>query len=415
MKLISMILLCSVAFTLGITLPIGFFVQSQKKIISRLRSLSSSIIRSINKVNSKTSIDSTKLTAWSNSLRHSFESSSPLNKQNVLVKGPFFQGWLIRITDNANNCSCILIIGSFSGGGSLEYDEHYLFCGFCSTTQVFHADVFPDQNDVHVYGSPPLSPLNISWVSGQYGKFKFDTERCIANFAFKNIKLKVDISGRRPWSLKSNREGPEGWLGYTSLLPCHYYVYSVGSKCTYDISIAETNRYSGKGYAHIEGNHGTFFPSGWVWSQAIAKDNVASFSLVGGRFQIGPIAPMNWIFFVRIHNSTYIYRTTELDRVKYNINPHNATVEFTATSALGGHRVSVLITSTDKLDAFSPPIFTPSPSGFSNSPGCREIYTADTQVVLSEIDRETGEYKAVHRLQFPLTALEFGGTILFGQ
>jgi hypothetical protein len=36
----------------------------------------------------------------------------------------------------------------------------------------------------------------------------------------------------------------------------------------------------GRGLAHIEGNHGTFFPEGWVWSQAVSEDNTASLGLV---------------------------------------------------------------------------------------------------------------------------------------
>eukprot|EP00596_Hydrurales_sp_CCMP1899_P001734 CAMPEP_0119054648 /NCGR_PEP_ID=MMETSP1177-20130426/75217_1 /TAXON_ID=2985 /ORGANISM="Ochromonas sp, Strain CCMP1899" /LENGTH=97 /DNA_ID=CAMNT_0007034965 /DNA_START=1035 /DNA_END=1325 /DNA_ORIENTATION=- len=96
-----------------------------------------------------------------------------------------------------------------------------------------------------------------------------------------------------------------------------------------------TTEYTGKGYTHIEGNHGSFFPSGWVWSQAILEDNKASFGLTAGKFEIGAIEPMTFILFVRKGDKRTIFRTTGLDDIRYTVDGIVGFVNITAYS-LGG-------------------------------------------------------------------------------
>eukprot|EP01037_Dinobryon_pediforme_P040184 gene40184-49202_t len=56
----------------------------------------------------------------------------------------------------------------------------------------------------------------------------------------------------------------------------------VGSRCSYEVQTfgdridskgLSSDRITGQGYAHIEGNHGSFFPEGWTWCQGIAPSN----------------------------------------------------------------------------------------------------------------------------------------------
>jgi hypothetical protein len=277
--------------------------------------------------------------------------ASVLNSQPIAIRGPFFQGWLLRTVDHINSRSFIVIVGSFSRKGSKSFDEHYIFCGVSTKDEgILNYEAFPEPNTVTITGSSPSVPsvlanfrssfkqnTNITWTAENIGYFKLTDEECSADFKLGGSHIKFSTMNRMPWS-RSNiySAGPEGWLGYTSLLPCHYFVHSVGSDCTYSLSLPVQNEKrgsdrgqsddkgdpnrplipdetvrnvlcSGTGYSHIEGNHGSFFPSGWVWSQSISPVNNASFSLTGGKFEIGFLTPVTFILFVRTGGATKIF------------------------------------------------------------------------------------------------------------
>ena len=378
--------------------------------------------------------------------------ASVLNQQPISIRGPFFQGWLMRTVDHANSRSMILIIGSFSSRGSSCYDEHYIFCGVSTKSEgTYHFEAFPERDSVTVTGSAPSvqtlmanfrpslsKETNITWSVKDVGYFKFNNEECSADFKLGGAHIKLSTKNRKPWS-KSNiySAGPEGWLGYTALLPCHYFVHSVGSDCNYVIRLpsksrsedtsgsrnppsandfkkgsAETREIIGSGYTHIEGNYGSFFPSGWVWSQAISPSNKASFSLTGGKFEIGIFAPITFILFVRIGEKTKIFRTTGLDAFLYDVDGIVGYTRIIAHSFSKRDRVEVIIRPKSSIakGSFGTPLYIPTANGFSNNPGCIETYTADADVTCSELDGETSEYVVKSRTSFPLTALEFGGS-----
>ena len=355
--------------------------------------------------------------------------ASPLNNQAIILKSPFFQGWLVRVTDHENSGSFVLIVGSFSMAHSDKYDEHYLYCGieaqklssngYYVSECAFHSELFPSEDIVTISGGKATTPLtsrlplhgspaiNITWAADGIGHFKFQEEYCEADINFNEFRLRFNATSRLPWSDDSNANsaGPEGWLGFTSLLPCHYFVHSVGSPCDYSIELPAkdstedflpapppllfsgpvhprepslpgiSDRVSsiflvrgletrdqqslgqidwsvltsasaslngagmlrpvaeeedsdcgkqnnkpemiyGKGWAHIEGNHGTFFPEGWVWAQAVNEDNSASLSLVMGKFKIGVVAPLNTVLYVRSSKRVRIFRSTDLTESK---------------------------------------------------------------------------------------------------
>jgi hypothetical protein len=182
----------------------------------------------------------------------------------------------------------------------------------------------------------------------------------------------------------------------------------VGSDCTYSISTDKCT-VRGHGNTHIEGNHGTFFPDGWVWSQAISPGNKESLSLIGGRFVIGAIAPVNWVIFIRTEYCRYIFRTTDLDSISYEISPRLGSVKLSAVTFSGRTKLHLSIQSAPLAGrTYGPAIYIPTPHGFSNIPGCKETYTATAhaEVFSSSVD---GEWESVHNVTYPLTALEFGG------
>jgi len=62
--------------------------------------------------------------------------------------------------------------------------------------------------------------------------------------------------------------------------------------------------------------------------------------------------------------------------------------------------------------SFGPSVYIPTATGFSNSPGARETYTATATASCYERDAVSKQFVLVDTLVFPLTALEFGASFL---
>ena len=95
--------------------------------------------------------------------------------------------------------------------------------------------------------------------------------------------------------------------------------------------------------------------------------------------------------------------------VKYAIAARSGSVQVNCTSQFHSQKLILKIKARDPIHKFSPPIFIPTPHGFSNNPGCVETYTADATATLLENDSTTGEFYEVFTERFSLVALEFGG------
>ena len=377
-------------------------------------------------------------------------SASPLNPQTISLSGPFFQGWLMRTVDHRVNTSFILIVGSFANNSKKrklnhkqndrdrvdqerqEYDEHYIFCGVCmadGTSRHFHA--LPRSEDVTITGGktsslslpfPHENELNITWDAKGYGKFEFNTNECNAFFHFEDneddgtlLDLRMKVVGREPWNRGNSLAGPEGWLGYTTLLPCHYYVHTTCSNCEYDLIYTKRRGKrevvtSSTGLTHMEGNYGTFFPKGWTWAQGVSAPSSASssesFSLVGGLFVIGGIQPVNWVIYIRAQDKHWEFRTTGGSQIKYRVSSSSGSVEVNATTPFRNQRLHMTIRSKNASPVdFSPAIYIPTAEGFSNKPGCRETYTAFATATIYD-----SQDAIVKEMTFDLSALEFGGS-----
>lgn len=394
---------------------------------------------------------------------------SPLNPQQLEVAGPFFQGWLVRVVDHERNLSCMVICGSFSNAGSHGFTKHYLFGAVHSPKLVIHSELLLPSTIVAVRGASRSDTththganLDITWDAGHHGLFHFTDSSCVGWFEFgEAFSIEFNATNRIPWQGNSRpctvqanpraslhtiaNKGPEGWLGsrYTSrLLPCHYFVHSVGSQCSYRIvtGAGATNEHSaagthhttlsralqyprrwlhqlrsgrvlqGIGFAHIEGNHGSYFPEGWIWAHSIAARNDASFSLVLGKFAIAGIAPTNCIFYLRRRSGDItVFRTTDLDIVRHEVRAEDGQLQLNATSLLKNTRVEMTITpqSTEADGKFGITVHVPTATGFANNPGCKETYTAVANV---RVFRSALSNTVAEEYTFPVTALEYGGT-----
>ena len=133
-----------------------------------------------------------------------------------------------------------------------------------------------------------------------------------------------------------------------------------------------------------------------------------------GRFVIGGISPTNWVVFVRAGANRWCFRTTDFDTFRTNVDPLNGLVEVNATSVTKKLRLQLRIQAKGTLAGFSPPLYIPTPTGFSNYPGCRETYTATAHIVVEDryVEEKNGTIIFVPKcsLNVPLSALEFGGS-----
>jgi len=365
---------------------------------------------------------------------------SPLNKQSIHVSGPFFQGWLLRVIDHDQSLSAISIVGSFSARTQPQYTEHYIFCAIDSPSMTEHAEMFINPSDVSVgKASDGYKALDIKWESKE-AHFTFNDTHCTGHFNFPGkFSIKFNATDRIQWAPRKSRfsfGGPEGWLGLTSsLMPCHYFVHSVGSRCSYLIQRAKQARprtiplissllrsssqreqspvqtISGRGFAHIEGNHGTAFPEGWIWSQGIAVNNTASYSLALGKFAIAGMTPTNCVLYLRRKSGeTVVVRTTDLDQVNYTTNAADGSITVHATSILKRFKVQLTIQSQGiAAAAFGVKVQIPTVEGFTQDPGCKETYTALATIKYTDTSAQN---LAVEEYSFPLSALEYGGSFL---
>ena len=161
-----------------------------------------------------------------------------------------------------NQVSAIVIIGSFSAIATKQYTEHYIFSAVSTTEGVHHYEAFPEPEDVCIQSGE--SDLNMTWTSSKHGYFSIDNNICQLDFRLNSgtysdnnnssSNTSSDASARReaksachitfrsinrlPWSYDDPlTAGPEGWLGKSMLLPCHYYIYSTGSDVSYRIEL----------------------------------------------------------------------------------------------------------------------------------------------------------------------------------
>jgi hypothetical protein len=370
------------------------------------------------------------------SSKASFE-YSPLNLQRISIRGPFFQGWLIRTVDHTQQLSCITIIGSFSKIDSNCYDEHYIYSAINYQNVTYSREYFPSPSTVTIQSATITDSLNIHFQIDNFGYFHFNQTDCIINFQFDDhYQIHLHAHNRLAWNHHHHHHhhqqqqqmkkiqkkqfsfksaGPEGWLAYTNLLPCHYFIYSVGSKTSYTLKFADQIKVTDSSRdddmisgasSHIEGNHGTFFPEGWMWTHAIAPNNTASFSCIAGKFVIGMLSPLSIVFYLRRNNGEIIvFRTTDLDQHRYCIDGKHRNVSLECSSFLKGNQIKLTITTRQPTASFHT-VYVPTVHGFSNQPGCQECYTAIAKVILTTRKHELEEY------EFPLTALEFGGSFL---
>lgn len=229
-----------------------------------------------------------------------------------------------------------------------------------------------------------------------------------------------------PWDLEVHIEGalrpwlPEGWLGRlwrTGLLPCRYLVHTLCTPARYALSapggLGERGSplsLAGDGTAHVETNFGESFPDGWIYAQghASASDGEGPvFVLTGGRFRIGPVAPLTWLLCLRLPGLPPLdFRTTDLDVVqvrRLSFAEKEVALEARRPLWRGGPRVSLRLRA--PAGSFGREgLYVPTPGGFARTPGAAESFSAVADLRVSGVNGGAGSCFSLQGC-----VLEFGG------
>jgi hypothetical protein len=358
---------------------------------------------------------------------------SPFDPHLLPDSRAFFEGWYLRVTDHEHNRSFAVVLGSLQPDGWSGLKETWaalIVDGGRATTLsggessgILTEQIFPLNTTVTVGKQrQPVSrepadgaPSSFDYTTAA-GSFSVRDDTAELRMAFSSYGVHVTARRRVPWSeTHPNQDGPEGMLfprARGALLPCHYFVHSLGSEATYRllpmVPYASVPPLSGTGFAHLETNYGGAFPHSWIWTQGVAPTGKAHFAATALAVGVGPIDLVD-IFSVAFRSPTLnvTFRTPDLDVVKLQRVSCGGRLTLDARSLLGGRRATLRISSTSSSGqprGFSAPLYTPTRHGFSTKPGCVESFTA---LAVFTVKDAAGNLLATE--SFPLAALEFGG------
>ncbi|MEY3903750.1 MAG: hypothetical protein RL189_3056 [Pseudomonadota bacterium] len=237
---------------------------------------------------------------------------SLLDPHRLPERGPWFEGWYLRITPaDTKQRSFGVIVGSYLPRGELRREaEANGLTGYVSIIDGGKKDsplrsyeAFPKSTRMYLNRTDtvdrdpaPKTEASFRWVAEGIGEL---TERSVQLALPQSASISVRLSEVLPWN--ESGLGPEGYISLFRAFPLHWFVYSLKSKAEYKVvlpsadgSPAET--VNGVGYAHYEKNWGVSFPPAYVWMQGYDEQQKRAIAIAGGRpVQIGPAKPEAWL------------------------------------------------------------------------------------------------------------------------
>lgn len=312
-------------------------------------------------------------------------------------KGPWFEGWYLRLTDSTQKRSFATIMTSYTSerGGSIDRQnlkgyQALLVDDVNNLGTALKIEEFPERT----------SQIGAFWQTTNRSGISTLTENSVDLRFEDGTRLQMEIGERKPWSADAGWWGPAGYLTLLKFFPLQWFVASMGSPTKYKLTIPSKNLVlEGEGALHIEKNWGKMFPEAWIWSQATSEDNSAHLMLAGGPLHFGPL----WV-------NTYLvgYKTGQLD-LEFQAGQLLDT-EFTSKIDACQGRISLLSRNTEYsllIQAQAPPdtfsfLSTPGPKGYMEKTAIESFRTKIEVTV-----RKGGQL--IERRVFQNGALEFGG------
>ncbi|KAI5067405.1 hypothetical protein GOP47_0017933 [Adiantum capillus-veneris] len=339
---------------------------------------------------------------------------------------PSFEGWFLRLVDFANGFSAGVIMAT--NYATAESQATLLFSVPAGVGQGFQPErtysVYARSKESKFIRLPePNSeessngahePKGFEWESPNLGRIVARPHEMFMDVTVEGYKFKSHMFNEVPWDSQDSEKGPEGWARRISILPTHWYVYSLGSQATFELSNAEKGlKIEGKGLAHQEKNWGETFPAGHVWMQAFSHDNKSQVVLSGAYFKIGGDTKTPYIFAMG-------YRSPDLNLDMRTNDPGVVFKDFEilpleakfAVNAIGpSHTLQIKCSAPPT--SFSDPLLCPI-GKLAWEPACRESYCAKLEADVFEHVAwgVIGDSKLVRREVFNHAGLEFGEDLL---
>ncbi len=216
----------------------------------------------------------------------------PMQAHPFHSKGPWFEGWYTRVTDEQNQISFAVITTSaiHEGEDLLPVDNPG---GYVAVIIRDHEDMisredFPARTSIINIGA------DFQWRSAQASVSAHETVISVGD-----AQVALKIESRIPWG----GAGPEGWLSNLPL-PLHWYVYNMGGLASYRLRYRAADgtlrEVKGRGRVHQEKNWGEVFPRSWIWLQAF--DHEAALSIAGGDLEINGVVTHTYLVGYRTKN-----------------------------------------------------------------------------------------------------------------
>lgn len=239
--------------------------------------------------------------------------NSLMNPHKLPEKGPWFEGWYMRITPvSGTDRSLGAIVGSYLPENSDRISaEEAGLAGYAAlldggpigskltSYEVFPTDVRHYLNRSEIVNRDPLPSDKASyrWKSMTVGEFTSENIHL-------NLKDDVWIKARWtdivPWG--TSGLGPEGIISLFRAFPLHWFVYSLGSPVEFEAQLPDSidpskrKKVVGRGFAHLEKNWGVSFPESYIWMQAQQIESGKTIALAGGRpFNVAGLKPEAWL------------------------------------------------------------------------------------------------------------------------
>lgn len=331
-------------------------------------------------------------------------------------KGPFFEGWYIRITDYEKDESLGVLFGRVLPRDPTTTDPPTLVSFLRSDGQnpLKSYDRFLEADDVEVFvgarngevtSDPSVkTPSHFSWRAKDCGYLNVSPTGAFFNFTIGTITFRGQIGEPVLWDPEG--KGPAGWL-HKLPLPLAWFVYSLGSDVKFSWHDSRTGEYyNGKGLAHMEKNWGKSFPTAWFWAEGIRHSDRVSFAMSGGPVGFGPISITGHLIGYRnpVKDISLDYRPDN-SYMSMGRDACNGVLNITVTSVM--HKVSVFMKA--PVGTFSGCLYGPEENGFQKA--CSESFKATTEIVAYRRPI-FGSFKEIDRQVLEGAALEFGGGFL---
>lgn len=345
---------------------------------------------------------------------------------------PSFEGWFIRIWDPEKGFSAAAIVAT--NYASAESEVTILFAlgkkvhegssdravkwGHTYAVAVKTKDAkFKRSENYQVREDKRgVEPEGFEWEADGIGRIVFTPHVTDIDFTVEGYNFKAHLTKELLWDAHNSEKGPEGWARYVTVIPTHWYVYSLGSTVDYSFTNLEKKIHSeGSAFGHVEKNWGQTFPAGHVWLQAFSSDNTAQICCAGAYFKT-PIekvsSPYIFVMGYRSPKLQLDFRTNDLGIVFKD--RHFAPLESCFSLTAVGPSHTVEIKAYAPFDTFSQPVLAPV-TKLDWKPACRESYLATVEIQVYEHLAwgipSTENPVETRKLEF--AALEFGEDLLF--